>query len=233
MLSFAAFGLSGGLGMVMDYELARHNMIEQQIRPWDVLDHQVLDLLFRVKREDFVPDAYRLLAFADIEIPLGHGESMLAPKIEARILQEIALKPTDKVLEVGTGSGYFSALLASQAAQVYSVEIHPNLNERAAARLSAHGLANVVLEVGDAAQGWETGAPYDVIVLTGSTPVLPEAFARNLTPGGRLFAIVGQAPAMQAQLITCPAPGHCRTTTLFETSVKPLVNALQPENFVF
>jgi protein-L-isoaspartate(D-aspartate) O-methyltransferase len=217
----------------MDLEQARYNMVEQQIRPCDVLDQRVLDLLFKVKREDFVPDAYRLLAFADIEIPIGHGESMLSPKIEARILQEIALRPTDRVLEIGTGSGYMTALLASLAASVRSVEIHPDLSATAGEKLDAHGFANISLEVGDGARGWLAGAPYDVIVLTGSTPVLPEAFPNSLAPGGRLFAIVGPPPVMQAQLITCVAPGAYRTITVLETSVKPLLNALQPERFVF
>jgi protein-L-isoaspartate(D-aspartate) O-methyltransferase len=214
-------------------EQARYNMVEQQIRPCDVLDQRVLDLLFKVRREDFVPDAYRRLAFADVEIPIGHGESMLTPMIEARILQEIDVRPADSVLEIGTGSGYMTALLASLAARVTSVEIHPDLSEGAAEKLAAHGYANLSLEVGDGARGWPSAAPYDVIVLTGSTPVLPDAFAQSLAPGGRLFAIVGQPPVMQARLLICTATGAWRTTPLFETSVKPLVNALQPERFVF
>lgn len=219
----------------MDMEQARFNMVEQQIRPWDVLDQDVLDLLRQVRREDFVPEQYRELAFSDMEIPLGHGETMLSPKFEARILQEVGVKAGDQVLEVGTGSGYMTALLASLAhgGYVRSVEIVPEFSSRAAALLGEQGIANITLEVGDAARGWKSGGPYDVIVLTGSVPVLPEAFQANLKVGGRLFAVVGEAPAMEAQLITCIAEGVYRTTNLFETSVPPLKNAMQPQRFVF
>lgn len=217
----------------MDYELARHNMIEQQIRPWEVLDQRVLDLLARVKREDFVPPVYRALAFADMEIPLGHGEAMWCPKVEARVLQALALKRTDRVLEVGTGSGYLTALMAAQAMQVVSVEIHPDLMASAEAKLKAHGFANVVVKQGDAARDWGEDGRFDVIVLTGSTPVLPEAFFRRLNPGGRLFAVVGESPVMQAQLVTCLDELARRTDVLFETELKPLVNALEPERFEF
>ena len=164
----------------MDFEKARFNMVEQQIRPWEVLDQQVLDLLFRLQREDFVPEQYRSLAFADMEIPLGHDEKMLPPKLEARMLQELAIKSTDRILEVGTGSGYMTALLASFGNHVYSVDIIPEFTRSAAARLAAHGVGNVTLEIGDAARGWDKHAPYDVIVLTGSVPVLPEAFQKSL-----------------------------------------------------
>ncbi len=178
----------------IDIERARFNMVEQQIRPWDVLDQQVLDLLFAVRREDFVPPQYRSLAFVDMEIPLGDGETMLAPKLEARMLQELAVKPADRILEVGTGSGYMTALLAKRGAHVTSVEIVPAFSAAAAATLNAHGIANVTLEVGDAARGWMKHAPYDVIVLTGSVPVLADEFQHSLKPGGRLLAVVGEAP---------------------------------------
>jgi protein-L-isoaspartate(D-aspartate) O-methyltransferase len=217
----------------MDYEHLRHLMIEQQIRPWDVLDPAVLDLLNKVKREDFVPELYRTLAFVDMPVPIGHGESMWEPKLEARVLQTLAIKPTDRVLEVGTGSGYLTALLASQASHVLSVEIVPELKDGAEAKLKAHGLENVSLELGDAARDWGGNRTFDVIVLTGSTPVLPEAFVARLNAGGRLFAIVGEGTAMTATLITCMGPGACRRETLFETSIKALVNALEPERFVF
>jgi protein-L-isoaspartate(D-aspartate) O-methyltransferase len=217
----------------MDYELARHNMIEQQIRPWEVLDQNVLDLLARIKREDFVPPVYRSLAFVDMEIPLGHGEAMWYPKVEARVLQALALKRTDRVLEVGTGSGYLAALMAAQAMQVVSVEIHADLKESAEARLKAHGFANVQVRLGDAARDWAEDGRFDVIVLTGSTPLLPEAYLKRLNPGGRLFAVVGEPPVMQAQLVTCLHEHACRSDVLFETVLKPLVNALQPERFVF
>jgi protein-L-isoaspartate(D-aspartate) O-methyltransferase len=217
----------------MDFEQARFNMVEQQIRPWDVLDQRVLDLLLRVRREDYVPQQYRALAFADMEIPLGHGEHMLAPRMEARMLQELALRPSDKVLEVGTGSGYMTALLASLASHVYSVDIVAEFTQTAGARLSAHGIANVTLETGDAARGWDRHAPYDAIVLTGSVPVLADAFPKSLQTGGRLIAVIGEPPVMEAQLITCAAAGAYGTTGLFETCIAALKNAPQPAKFVF
>ena len=217
----------------MDFERARFNMVEQQIRPWEVLDQHVLDLLLRVRREDYVPEQYRALAFADMEIPLGHGEKMLQPKIEARMLQELAVKSADRILEVGTGSGYMTALLASLGNHVYSVDIVPEFTRSAAVKLAAHGISNVTLETGDAARGWDKHAPYDVIVLTGSVPVLPEAFQKSLNPGGRLIAVVGEPPVMEAQLITHVSAGACNSVGLFETCIAPLKNALQPERFVF
>jgi protein-L-isoaspartate(D-aspartate) O-methyltransferase len=217
----------------MDIEQARYNMVEQQIRPWEVLNQDVLDLLFKVRREDFVPEAHRNLAFVDMEIPLGHGQSMWTPKLEARVLQELAVRPTDRVLEVGTGSGYFTALLASTAAEVVSVDIVAAFTAAATQKLRAHGFSNVHLHTGDAARDWPDEAGFDVIVLTGSTPLLSGAFLRRLKVGGRLFAITGEAPVMQAQLVSCPAPGATRSVTLFETCVAPLVNAPQPAAFVF
>ncbi|HJQ62393.1 MAG TPA: protein-L-isoaspartate O-methyltransferase [Burkholderiales bacterium] len=219
--------------MQMDFERARFNMVEQQIRPWDVLDPRVLERLFCVRREDYVPQPYRALAFADMEIPLGHGEKMLQPKLEARLVQDLALKDTDRVLEVGTGSGYMTALLAGLSAHVYSVEIIAEFSASAAARLQAHGIRNVTLETGDAARGWDRHAPYDAIVLTGSVPLLPESFRRSLSPGGRLMAVVGKPPVMQAQLVTCVSTGVYNTVGLFETCIAPLRNALQPKKFVF
>ena len=217
----------------IDVERARFNMVEQQIRPWEVLDQEVLDLLFAVRREEFVPAQYRSLAFVDTEIPLGHGEKMLAPKIEARMVQALAVKPGDRVLEVGTGSGYMTALLAKRGAHVYSVEIIPEFSAQAAAKLEAYGITNVTLEVGDAARGWDRHAPYDVIVLTGSVPVLADAFERSLNPGGRLLAVIGEAPVMEARLITCTAPDTYNSIGLFETCIPALRNAPQPERFVF
>ena len=217
----------------MKLEQARFNMIEQQIRPWDVLDATVLDLLKRVPREDFVPARYAGLAFADLEIPIGHDQSMLSPKLEARIVQSLALQKTDKVLEVGTGSGYVTALLASLAGEVVSVDCVAEFTAAARQRLQRHGIDNVTLETGDAAQGWPSAAPYDVIVLTGSVPLLAEAFRQQLKPGGRLFAVVGEATVMEATLVTCPAPHVHRTEKLFELCVPTLSHALQPERFVF
>jgi protein-L-isoaspartate(D-aspartate) O-methyltransferase len=217
----------------LDFERARFNMVEQQIRPWEVLDQRVLDLLFRVRREDYVPPHYRALAFADMEIPIGHGETMLAPKLEARMLQELALEPGERVLEVGTGSGYMTALLASLAQHVVSVDIVAEFTQSAAEKLAAHGIANVTLETGDAARGWERHAPYDAILLTGSVPVLAEAFQESLGPGGRLLAVVGEPPVMEARLVTCTAPGAYSTIGLFETCIAPLRNAPRPPRFVF
>ncbi|MCC7487960.1 MAG: protein-L-isoaspartate O-methyltransferase [Burkholderiales bacterium] len=217
----------------MDLEQARFNMVEQQIRPWEVLDQRVLDLMFAVRREDFVPSRYRALAFADMEIPIGHGETMLAPKLEARMLQELAPGPGDRILEVGTGTGYMTALLSRLAAHVYSVDIVPEFTRTAAARLAAHGVTNVTLDTGDAARGWSRRAPYDAIVLTGSVPVLAEAFPASLAPGGRLLAVVGEPPVMEARLVTCVSAGACGSVGLFETCIAPLRNAPQPERFVF
>lgn len=226
-----------GMEPEMDLEQTRYNMVEQQIRPWDVLDQKVLNLLFELRREEFVPAVYRSLAFVDMEIPLGYGEVMLAPKMEARILQELQIKKTDRILEIGSGSGYLTALLARQGEHVYSVEIVPELKAMAEKNLQAHGISNVTLEQGDAACGWPDHGPYGVIVLTGSTPVLPEAFQNSLKTGGRLFAVVGDAPVMEAVLVTCVAQdkeaGVYNTVSLFETCIPLLKNAQQPERFVF
>ncbi|MBV6447392.1 protein-L-isoaspartate O-methyltransferase [Nitrosomonas sp.] len=217
----------------MNIEQTRFNMVAQQIRTWYVLDDNVLDLLYKLKREEFVPAENREMAFVDMEIPLGHGQVMLTPKMEARILQELHIKKTDKILEVGSGSGYMTALLADRGAHVYSVEIIPELKAMAENNLKAHNITNVTVEQGDAARGWAKHEPYDVIVLTASTPVLPDAFQKSLNPGGRLFAITGEDPVMEAVLITCTAPGEFTTKKLFETSTAPLINAQQPARFTF
>ncbi len=213
-------------------ELARFNMVEQQIRPWDVLDANVLDLLRKVKREHFVPVDKQSMAFMDVEIPLGHNAKMWMPKVEARALQALKLKVSDRVLEVGTGSGYLTALISRMAHHVTSVELVQELSARAARTLAAHHYDNVTLEIGDASRSWGN-EKYDAIVLTGSVPLPPESFYQMLNTGGRLFAIVGDAPAMHAALVTCVAPGVFETTTLFETSVAPLLNAPQPQRFTF
>ena len=218
---------------MLDMEQARFNMIEQQIRPCDVLEQRILELLQHVRREHFVPEKMKEMAFVDMEIPLGHGAFMWEPKLEARVVQELHLKRSDKVLEVGSGSGYLTALLSALAGHVTSVEIEPELSAMAKRNLHAYHRENITLEIGDAAQGWGGGAHYDVIVLTGSTPVLPEAFQRSLKVGGRLFAIVGDAPVMEARLITCVAPDVYETVNIMETSVAPLQNAQQPKRFVF
>ena len=217
----------------MNTEQARFNMIEQQIRPWEVLDPSVLSLLSVVRREAYVPEAQRDLAFADVELPLGYGQTMLAPRVEARILQELAIKNTDKVLEIGTGSGYMAALLAAKAEFVYTIEIDPRLAELARSNLDAAGVVNVLVRTGDAAHGWEAHAPYDVIVLSGSTPVLPESLLRQLKIGGRLVAVVGEGPAMQLQRVVRKDEATFETTAVLETMLAPLVNAVQPAKFIF
>ena len=219
--------------LAMDLEQARTNMVEQQIRTWEVLDQDVLDLLYVVPREDFVPPQHRGLAFSDLELPIGGGQLMWQPKLEARVLQELSVRKTDRVLEVGTGSGYLTALMAHRAAQVCSVEIKPALAAYGRRNLERHGSENISLETGDAARGWSRDAPYDVIVLTGSTPVLPRSALEQLTAGGRLFAVVGEAPAMTARLVTCTAPGAWRSVDLFETVIRPLANAERPPRFHF
>lgn len=216
----------------MNIEQARFNMIEQQIRPWEVLDPTVLDLLFVVKREDFVPEAYRALAFADMEIPIGQGQAMLAPKIEARLLQELGVRKTDKILEIGSGSGYMAALLAARGEHVVTVEINPELAEGARRNLERAGVTNVAVETGDGAQGWSHRGPYDVIVVSGALAEIPETLLKQLRVGGRLAAIVGEAPVMEAQLVTCTAPGVYNTVNLFET-VAPLLKAPAKSGFAF
>lgn len=220
----------------MNIEQARFNMIEQQIRPWDVLDQDVLELLVVVKREAFVPLAYRALAFADSEIPLPHGENMLTPKLEARILQELLIKKHENVLEIGAGSGYMAALLAYKARHVTTVEIEPELKALAQQNLADYGVGNVEVVQGDGAQGWtgaNQSAPYDVIVVSGSLPVVPDALLAQIKVGGRMFVIVGHAPAMSAQIITRTSDISYHTVNLFETIVKPLRNAVVPSQFKF
>lgn len=218
---------------MLNVEQARFNMIEQQIRPCEVFDARVLDLLRHVRREHFVPKHLRDLAFADMELPLGHGAFMWQPKLEARALQELRLTRKDHVLEVGTGSGYMTGLLSALAEHVTSVEIVPQLNAAARQNLAANRRENITLEVGDASHGWNGKTSYDAIVLTGSTPVLPEEFQNRLAVGGRLFAIVGDAPLMQAKLITCIAPGTFESVNIMETCVAPLQHARQPVRFAF
>jgi protein-L-isoaspartate(D-aspartate) O-methyltransferase len=223
----------------MNLEQARTNMVEQQIRTWEVLDQDVLDLLYAVPREEFVLPANRNLAFMDMELPLGNGtaERMWAPKLEARVVQELAPRKTDRVLEVGTGSGYLTALLAHRAAHVLSVEIHPALAAFGRTNIARHGVDNVTLETGDAARALPPAlagrAPFDVIVLTGAVRVLPSQLLAALVPGGRAFAVVGELPVMTAQLVHCVAAGTYRTVELFETVLAPLQNCEQPSKFHF
>jgi protein-L-isoaspartate(D-aspartate) O-methyltransferase len=216
----------------MDIEQARFNMVEQQIRTWEVLDQDILDLLSTVRREEFVPAPYRSLAFADLEIPLGDGVKMWTPKMEARVLQDLRLVPGESVLEIGTGSAYFTALLAGRGARVTSVEINPRLAGEAGPRLARAGIRDVELRTGDGARGF-SAATFDAIVLTASTPVLPESIVAQLNPGGRVFAVVGDAPVMTARIVEYVGPGSWMTTDLFETVIDPLVNAAAPARFTF
>ncbi len=217
----------------MNIEQARENMIKQQLRTWEVLDDQLLELLQQVPREEFVPPAWRNLAFVDMNIPLDEGQVMMAPKVEARMLQALAIRPDEEVLEVGTGSGYVTALLAKQAKQVYSVEILPRLLAQAGEKMRAHNIKNAELEEGDAAQGWDARPMYDVIAITGSLPVLPRAFLESMAIGGRLFAIIGDTPVMEATLVTRAGNNDWSREVLFETELPPLKNVQQPERFVF
>ncbi len=217
----------------MNIEQARFNMIEQQIRPWNVLDQDVLDLLVVVKREDFVPAAYKALAFVDTEIPLPGGEAMFTPKIEARILQEVQLKKHENVLEVGAGSGYMAALLAHKARHVTTIDIAPELKALAEANLAKAGIANVTVELGNGLEGYAKGAPFDVIVISGALEEVPEALLKQIKVGGRIAAIIGQAPVMSAQVTTRVSETAYDTVKVFETNVKPLASAVNASRFTF
>lgn len=201
----------------MNLEQARYNMVEQQVRPWAVTDPDVLDAMSKLKREDFVPAPYRNFAYADTEIPLGHGAAMLNPQIEAHALQALQLNKHAKVLEVGTGSGYMAALLASLADQVWSVELVPALAATARANLSRAGVTNVSVEQGDGLVGLLAFGPFNAILLSGSVSEVPRTLLDQLKPGGRLFAIIGRGPAMQAQVISRIGEGGFSTRTLLET----------------
>ena len=217
----------------MNIEQARFNMIEQQIRPWNVLDPDVLELLGVVKREQFVPEAYKALAFADTDIPLGGGEFMFTPKMEARILQELQVKKHEDVLEIGAGSGYMAALLAHRARHVTTVEIMPRLKDTAAANLARAGISNVTVELGNGSAGWANGAQFDVIAISGALEVLPEAFLKQVKVGGRIAAIVGHAPVQSVQIITRVSDTAYDSVTIFETNVQPLRSAPVPSHFTF
>ncbi len=217
----------------MNIENARFNMIEQQIRPWDVLDQEVLDLLSVIKRENFVPAAHRNLAFADLELPLPGGQKMLFPRVEARILQELAVKKHESVLEIGAGSGFMAALLAHRAQHVVSVEIDPALAALATENLKNNGVTNAEVVLADGAQGLPAKAPYDVICVSGGLPVVPQALLEQLKVGGRLAAFVGGRPVMKAQIITRVDETQFRVADVFETYVDHLVNAVEPSRFKF
>jgi protein-L-isoaspartate(D-aspartate) O-methyltransferase len=215
-------------------EQARFNMIEQQIRPWDVLDQTVLNTMSEVPREAFVSEIHRSLAFTDTELPLGHGETMLSPKVEGRILQELALSSDDICLEIGTGSGYLTACMASMANHVFSVEYHSDISVNAQDRLDMQNIFNVTLSTGDAVNGWqqkETDS-YNAIAITASMPTYNPVFEEMLKIGGRLFVVVGSAPAMQAMLITRLSETEFARVSLFETVIKPFIG-LEKKSFNF
>lgn len=217
----------------MNFAKARFNMLEQQIRTCHVYSDEALNLFNIVKREDFVPTAYRNLALAQIEIPLGHDACMLLPQIEAGALHYLQPRITDKVLEIGTGSGYMATLLAACTTQVWSVEIDPALADQARARLQQQAIHNVTVSCGDASLGWPAQAPYDVIMISGGLATLPPELLAQLKINGRLFAFIGEAPLMQAQLITRTSEYSYETQVLFETQVPMLRNARQPDRFSF
>jgi protein-L-isoaspartate(D-aspartate) O-methyltransferase len=219
----------------MNYEQARFNMVEQQIRPWEVLDQQVLQVILRTPREDFVPAACRALAFADTNIPLGQGQVMMIPSVEGRLLQALALRKTDKVLEIGTGSGYLTACLCRLAGHVDSVDVFPEFTAGAGHKLAQHSIGNVSLGAGDAADGWNSGKQYDAIAITGSVPAIPDSYRKALAFNGRLFAIVGDPsmPIMSACLVTRVSDTQWVQESLFETAIPPLLNARKPKAFVF
>lgn len=215
----------------MNIETARAQMLSQQIRAWEVLDDRVLDVLRTTPREAFVPEAYQDLAFADMEIPLDHGQRMMTPKIEGRLLQALEIGPEDEVLEVGTGSGYLTACLARLARHVLSVDVLADFTARAREKLARHGIVNVTLETADALTLSAPGR-FDAIAVTGSVPQLDEHFIEMLRPGGRLFIVVGREPAMEARLITKHGPGEWTERSLFDTVLPPLMNAERPAPFV-
>jgi len=219
--------------MNMNFDHARFNMVEQQVRPWEVLDSRVLSLLESIHREDFVPVKYRKLAFADLSIPLGFDQFMMKPTVEGRMLQALDLKEDDSVLEIGTGSGFITACLAALAKCVVSVEIIEELHKVAKSRLSEKGISNAELFVGDVMAGWQPEQAHDVVMVTGSVPIVPEQFLGWVNPGGRMFVICGDSPAMEARLLTRLNVSEWREESLFETDLPRLVNAEKQPQFVF
>lgn len=216
----------------MNFESARHNMIEQQLRPWKVADPLIIDQLYADRREDFVPAAYRALAFADVEIPIGHGASLLPPKLEGRILQVLAVRSHERVLEIGAGSGHMAALLAAQAQEVWSVEIDPAVAELARANLARQDIDNAHVEVGDGLAGLPARAPFDVIVVSGGVDAIPASLIDQLSVGGRLVAFVGAAPTLALRLLTRVSADAVASEDLLETVV-PMLRQTPARRFVF
>jgi protein-L-isoaspartate(D-aspartate) O-methyltransferase len=225
------FSCDAELTMSMNVELARDNMVENQIRTWEVLDARVLEVLGRVRREDFVPERFRNMAFVDVELPLGHGEVMMKPVIEGRVLQALAIENGQRVLEIGTGSGFLTACLAALGGEVVSVEQHEDLASSARQKLKAAGVSNARVETANALVDFEPGARFDVVVLTGAVFALPDRVRQWVKPGGRLFAITGESPAMQALLHTRVDESHWTTESLFETDLPYLTHASPPQRF--
>jgi protein-L-isoaspartate(D-aspartate) O-methyltransferase len=219
--------------MAMNFEQARQNMVENQVRPWEVLDARVLDVLGSVRREDFVAAEHRQLAFADLCLPLGHDEVMMKPVVEGRVLQALELAPTDHVLEIGTGSGFLTACLAKLAANVTSVDIHADFIAAAGERLAHAGIANVKLEVGEAVSTWQPAGLFDALVVTGAVYQIPQRFLAWLKPGGRLLVVRGESPVQQVLLLTHEGNGRYREESLFETDLPYLKHAEPPRRFVF
>ena len=217
----------------MNFDQARFNMVEQQIRPWEVLDGRVLSLLETIQREDFVPVRYRKLAFADVAVPLAAGQVMMRPKIEARMLQALDLREDETVLEIGTGSGFVTACLAALSKRVVSVELHEELHREARARLDDVGTRNAELFAGDVMGGWQPEQAHDVVVVTGSVHEVPEQFLGWVNPGGRMFVIRGESPAMEATLMTRQDVTEWTVESLFETDLPPLENSAKEAEFEF
>lgn len=217
--------------MSINLELARSNMIENQVRPWEVLDARVLDVLGALQREEFVPPRYRAMAFADVELPLGHGEVMMKPVIEGRVLQALALDCGHSVLEIGTGSGFLTACLARLAGEVLSIELHADLAAAARTNLARAGIANARVEIADAVLAYEPGQRFDVVVLTGAVYALPDRMRAWVKPGGSLFAISGESPALQAILHTRVDETQWHSESLFETDLPYLTHASPPRRF--
>lgn len=215
----------------INLEQARLNMIEQQIRTWEVLDQDVLDLITSIHREDFVPDKFRQLALADVQLPLEHNQVTMTPKMEARLLQAVNIRKNDKVLEIGTGCAYLTALLAKSGNKIVTVDIYQDFIRDAERKLARYNINNVALEVGDAVDGWGKDSFYDAIVVTGSVPELKPCFQEQLTVNGRLFIIVGKSPVMEAQLITRIGENEWSREYLFETDLPPLIGAHATEHF--
>ena len=217
----------------MNFEQARFNMVEQQVRTWEVLDGRVLELLETTHREDFVPVRYRKMAFTDMAIPLDHDQTMMKPVVEGRLLQALELKPDETVLEIGTGSGFITACLAQLAKRVVTVDIHEQFSKEAEAKLKEKDIHNVEFESGDVMTGWQPEQAHDVLVVTGSVQDIPDHFRGWVNPGGRMFVVCGEAPAMEAKLLTKLNATEWREESLFETDLARLINAEKAPEFEF